>query len=169
MKTKAAIAVLMSAIFFVSCEKAHERLEYNVNQYNVCMGYSNLLLVRLWDIRIHPDVARVSAQKLIDYVDTCFAHYGKEIPASVEEVNSMDDAMLYYMSVYRQMAVMTCDFADNANVWTQEEAEELFYSKMDPLVSAAIKTVRRWDELQEEYAKQHGIKLYDFNKIERLQ
>lgn len=159
---------LISVIFFISCEDAYKRLQDNIGQYNTCMSYSNKLLESLREIRIYLDAAKASAKTLIDYVDTYLTYYSKGIPSSIEEVNNIDDAMFYYMSISKQMSTITSGFADKADIWTQEEAEELFYSKLAPFVDAEIRAIRRWKTLQEEYAKKHEIRLIDFNKIEKL-
>ena len=168
MKMKPVVILLIPVVLLISCNGSYKHLQDNTGLYNTCISNSNELLERLRGIRIYPDSARAYARYVIDYVDDYTMRHGKDIPSSVKEVSDLDHAVLYYMSITRQMAVMTSGFAGKADVWTQEEAEELFYSKADSLVIAERKAINRWDSLQEEYARQHGIKLTGFVKAEKI-
>ncbi len=161
---KIKLIVILSAILFVSCEDAYKQLQDNLGQYNTGTSYVNRLYDSIKEVKNNPNGVKASAQNMIEYADSYLTYYGKDVPTSLDGVNSINNAMLYYLSISKQIALLTSDFAGKAENLTFEEAEEQYYSKLDQLVDAEMEAITRWEDLQEKYAKDHGITLVDFDK-----
>jgi|GEM_PF-5976271 len=161
MKTKV-ITLLLLCVFFVSCGKrngdAYKYLQDNMSRFNTTESYLDDLYNEMDNAKENPNGLKTSAKNLIDYVDTYLNNNSKNIPSSLDGINDIDNAMLFYMSVAKQMALLSSDYADKAATLTDEELDG-YDEKLGLLEDSLFDSYDRLSDLQEQYAKKHNIKL----------
>ena len=163
MKTKV-IATLLFTVLFVSCGSgngdAYKHLQDNIGRFNTTESYLDDIYDEFENAEENPNGLKTSAKNLIDYVDTYLNNNSKDLPSSIDSISDIDNAMLYYMSIAKQIALLSSDYADKAGTLTDEELD-VYDEKLGLLEDGLFDTFDILSELQEKYAKKHNIKLED--------